>query len=211
MLCALTVRQLKPGTFDLAFSPPGDKPRPWDVLGITLSAVVSALVGVVLLLATRTVGPDEAYEEMDWMVVVLLAAIIPLGIALQKSGAAHQLALWIAALAGPFGPYGLLAAVYILTSVLTNLISNVAAAALAFPIAGALAVSAGLSATPFAIAVMFAASNAFVTPIGYQTNLFVYGPGGYRFGDFLRVGGPLSVITAAAAIVAIPFFVPFTG
>lgn len=193
--------------------------RVWAILAMAVAVVlaalevlplmVSAMVGVVLLLATRTIRPEEAYEEMDWMVVVLLAAIIPLGIALQNSGAANVIALRIAEIAGPLGPYGLLGAVYILTSVLTNLVSNVAAAALVFPIAGALAVSAGLAPAPFAIAVMFAASNAFITPIGYQTNLFVYGPGGYRFTDFVRVGAPLSVVTAAAAIFAIPLFVPF--
>lgn len=170
--------------------------------------MVSALAGVVLLFLTGTVSPDEAYDDMDWMVVILLAAIIPLGIALQKSGAAAAMAGWIALAAGPFGPHGLLAAVYVLTMVLTNLISNVAAAALVFPVAGALATAMGLSPTPFAVAVMFAASNAFMTPIGYQTNLFVYGPGGYRFADFLRVGAPLSVVTAAAAIIAIPLFIP---
>jgi di/tricarboxylate transporter len=174
-----------------------------------LPLMVSAMVGVVVLLVTGTIRAEEAYEGMDWMVVVLLAAIIPLGIALQNSGAAGQLAGWIGVLAGPLGPYGLLAAVYILTSVLTNLISNVAAAALVFPIAGALATAMGLSPTPFAFAVMFAASNAFITPIGYQTNLFVYGPGGYRFSDFARVGAPLSVVTAVASVIAIPLFVPF--
>ncbi|MFP4622748.1 MAG: SLC13 family permease, partial [Gemmatimonadota bacterium] len=132
----------------------------WAVLAMALTVglaalgvlpiMISAMVGVVLLLLTRTVRPEEAYEEMDWMVVVLLAAIIPLGIALQKSGAATQLALWIATLAGPLGPYGLLAAVYVLTSILTNVVSNVAAAAIVLPVAGALATAAGLSPTPFA-------------------------------------------------------------
>lgn len=171
--------------------------------------MVGAMVGVVFLLLTRTVGADEAYREMDWMVVILLAAVLPLGIALQKSGAAAGVAGTLGALAAPFGPYGLLAAVYILTSGLTNAISNVAAAALMVPIAAALAQTAGLSPTPFAVAVMFAASNAFLTPIGYQTNLLVYGPGGYRFSDFLRVGGLLSVITAVVSVIAIPMFIPF--
>ncbi len=171
--------------------------------------MVGAMMGVVFLLLTRTVGAEEAYEEMDWMVVVLLAAILPLGIALQESGAAAGIAGSMEALASPWGPYGLLAAIYILTSLLTNAISNVAAAALMLPIAAALAGTAGLSPTPFAVAVMFAASNAFLTPIGYQTNLFVYGPGGYRFTDFLRVGAPLSVVTATVSVIAIPIFMPF--
>lgn len=171
--------------------------------------VVSAMMGVLVLLLSRTVSADEAYEEMDWMVIILLGAIIPLGIALQQSGAAAWAAGGLIAIAGPYGPHALLAAIFILTTVLTNLISNVAAAALVFPIAAALAQSLGLSPTPFAVAVMFAASSAFLTPIGYQTNLFVYGPGGYRFSDFLRVGAPLTVITTAAAIFAIPVFLPF--
>lgn len=171
--------------------------------------MVGAMMGVVFLLLTRTVGAEEAYREMDWMVVVLLAAILPLGLALQKSGAAAGIATALVALAGPMGPYGLLAAIYLVTSLLTNAISNVAAAALVVPVAVALAQSAGLSPTPFAVAVMFAASNAFLTPIGYQTNMFVYGPGGYRFSDFIRVGGPLSLVTWIVSVIAIPLFIPF--
>ena len=173
--------------------------------------MVGAMLGVVFLLITRTVGAEEAYREMDWMVVVLLAAILPLGLALQKSGAAAGLATALGTVAGPLGPYGLLAAVYVVTSLMTNAISNVAAAALVVPVAVALAQSAGLSPTPFAVGVMFAASNAFLTPIGYQTNMFVYGPGGYRFGDFIRVGGPLSVLTCVVSVIAIPLFMPFRG
>lgn len=200
-------------------SPRRRRRRVWALLAMAVTVLlaafelvpimVSAMIGVVILLITRTLGPDEAYDGMDWMVVVLLGAIIPLGIALEKTGAAAQIATWIGGVAGPLGPYGLLAAVYVLTSALTNVISNVAAAAVVLPVAAALATGMGLSPTPFAIGVMFAASNAFMTPIGYQTNLFVYGPGGYRFSDFLRVGAPLSVVTAVAAVFAIPLFIPF--
>lgn len=171
--------------------------------------MVGAMIGVSLLFLTRTLGAEEAYGEMDWMVVILLGAILPLGIALQNSGAAGMMADLLATAAAPLGPYGLLAAVYVLTSLLTNMVSNVAAATLVVPIAAALAQSLGLSATPFVVAVMFAASNAFLTPIGYQTNLFVYGPGGYRFGDFLRLGAPLSILSAVASVLAIPAFFPF--
>ncbi|HUH12702.1 MAG TPA: SLC13 family permease [Longimicrobiales bacterium] len=171
--------------------------------------MVGAMAGVVVLFVTRVLTPDEAYEHMDWMVVVLLGAILPLGIALEESGAAAFLADGVATVAAPLGPYGLLAAVYLLTLLLTNAISNVAAAALMVPLAAALAQSLALSPMPFAVAVMFAASNAFLTPIGYQTNLFVYGPGGYTFGDFLRLGTPLSLITAVTSIIAIPAFLPF--
>ena len=193
----------------------------WALL-VTLGAVllaafelvpimVAAMAAVVILFVVRVLTPDEAYAGMDWMVVVLLGAILPLGIALEKSGAAAFIAEGVATVAAPMGPYALLAAVYLLTMLLTNAISNVAAAALVVPVAVALAQSLQLSPTPFAVGVMFAASNAFLTPIGYQTNLFVYGPGGYTFGDFLRLGTPLSVITSITSVFAIPFFLPFSG
>ncbi|MGH7476981.1 MAG: SLC13 family permease [Longimicrobiales bacterium] len=186
------------------------------VLGVVVLAafevvpiMVAAMMGGVAMLLTRSLSADEAYGAMDWMVIVLLGGILPLGIALQTSGAADVLAEQLLRIGRPLGPYGSLAAVYVLTSLLTNLISNVAAATLAVPIGVAVATSLGVSPMPFVVAVMFAASNAFVTPIAYQTNLFVYGPGGYRFSDFIRVGAPLAVLTGVAAILAIPHFFPF--
>jgi di/tricarboxylate transporter len=104
---------------------------------------------------------------------------------------------------------GVLAAFYLLTSLLTELISNNAAAVVLAPIAIATASALGVSPLPFVIAVMIAASNSFMTPIGYQTNTFIYGPGGYRFSDFIRVGGPLNLLLLLAATFVIPFFFPF--
>jgi di/tricarboxylate transporter len=109
----------------------------------------------------------------------------------------------------PLGLLGVLAAFYLLTSLLTELISNNASAVVLTPIAVATGLALGVSPMPFVIAVMFAASNSFLTPIGYQTNTFVYGPGGYRFGDFFRVGAPLSLILLVAAVLVIPLFFPF--
>src|SRR5690606_31496714 len=109
----------------------------------------------------------------------------------------------------PLGSYGVLAMMYLLTSILTELISNNAAAVVLIPIAIATALALGLSPMPFVVAVMLAASNAFMTPIGYQTNMFIYGPGGYRFSDLLRVWPPISLLLAAAATVVIPLFCPF--
>jgi di/tricarboxylate transporter len=171
--------------------------------------VVSALVGAVLMLLTRCVTPEELYEEMDWSVLVLLGSILPLGIAMQKSGAAELLPSGLLRLTEPWGEHGTLAAFYVLTLLLTAVISNAAAAVVLTPMAIATGTALGVSALPFVIAVMLAASNSYVTPIGYQTNLFVYGPGGYRFGDFARVGGPLTLVSVFVATFVIPFFFPF--
>jgi di/tricarboxylate transporter len=171
--------------------------------------LVSSILGVVAMFLTRCLTPDEAYRDIDWMVLVLLGSVIPLGIAMQETGTAQLIAGSLLALTEPLGLYGSLAALYLLTSLLTEIISNNAAAVVLTPVAVAAAVGLGASPLPFVIAVMFAASNSFLTPIGYQTNTFIYGPGGYRFSDFIRVGGPLTVLLVVAATIAIPFFFPF--
>ena len=171
--------------------------------------LVSALLGVIAMFLTGCLKPEEAYREVDWMVIVLLGTLIPLGIAMQHTGAAEFLAVRLLRVTSPLGLLGVLAAVYLLTSILTELISNNAAAVVLTPIAVATGIGLGVSPLPFVIAVMFAASNSFLTPIGYQTNTFVFGPGGYRFSDFFRVGAPLSVILLVAAVIVIPLFFPF--
>ena len=176
--------------------------------GIT-TILVSALMGVAALFLTGCLTPDEAYANVDWMVLVLLGAILPLGIAMQNTGAAAFLAFYLIEWTEPLGPYGTLAAFYLLTSVLTELISNNAAAVVVTPLAVATGAALDVSALPFVIAVMVAASNSFMTPIGYQTNTFIFGPGGYKFSDFIRVGGPLNLIMLVAATLIIPFFFPF--
>jgi di/tricarboxylate transporter len=177
-------------------------------LGIT-TILVSALVGVIAMFITGCLAPDEAYQEIDWMVIILLGSLIPLGIAMQNTGAASLIAGGIVRATVPLGHLGVLAAVYLLTSLLTELISNNAAAVVLTPIAVAIGLSLDVSPLPFVIAVMFAASNSFLTPIGYQTNTFIYGPGGYRFGDFFRVGAPLNLLLLVAATFVIPVFFPF--
>ena len=186
------------------------------VLGVVLlpaigvmSILVSALIGVIAMFLTRCITPDEAYREMDWMVIVLLGAILPLGEAMHRTGAAEFLAINLMGIAEPLGPHGLLAMFLIVTTVLTSVISNAAAAVVLAPIAVAGAASLGLSPMPFVVAVMIGASNSFLSPVGYQTNTMIYGPGGYRFSDYIRVGAPLSAIVVAAATFAIPMFFPF--
>jgi di/tricarboxylate transporter len=171
--------------------------------------LVAAITGVALMFILGCLTPDEAYEDVDWMVIVLLGSIIPLGIAMQNTGTAEYLAAGLLRFTHPLGLFGVLAAFYLLTSLLTELISNNAAAVVMTPVAIATAVGLDASPLPFVIAVMIAASNSFMTPIGYQTNTFIYGPGGYRFSDFIRIGGPLNLLLLIAATFVIPFFFPF--
>ncbi|MGY0633892.1 SLC13 family permease [Luteimonas sp. A478] len=174
-----------------------------------LPIVASVLVGCLALVALQLMTPDEAYESIDWQVILLLAGIIPLGIALQKTGGATMVADLLLNVLGPYGPLATLAAIYLMTSILTELMSNNASAVLVVPIALATAESMGVDAKPLLIAVAFAASTSFATPISYQTNTMVYTAGGYRFSDFVKVGMPLNVIFWISAIILIPRFFPF--
>ncbi|MCR6663230.1 MAG: SLC13 family permease [Luteimonas sp.] len=174
-----------------------------------LSIVVSALIGCCALVVFRLLDPDEAYRAIDWRVILLLAGIIPLGIALQKTGGAAMAADFLMGSLGHFGPIAALAAIYIMTSLATEFMSNNASAVLVVPIALATAESMGIDPKPLLIAVAFAASTSFATPISYQTNTMVFTAGGYKFSDFVRMGLPLNVIFCTAAIILIPRFFPF--
>jgi di/tricarboxylate transporter len=171
--------------------------------------VVAALLGCIALVLTRCLTLDEAYGAVDWKVIVLLAGVLPLGLALEKTGAAKLLAGQALYVVDWFGPLGALAVVYLVTLLLTEIMSNTAAAAMMVPIGISTAVALGVSPRPFLMAVTFAASVNFATPVGYQTNLMVYTPGGYKFRDYLRVGIPLDILFAALALYFIPKFWPF--
>ncbi|MDZ7781296.1 MAG: SLC13 family permease [Gemmatimonadota bacterium] len=177
-------------------------------LGVT-TILVAALAGVVAVFLAGCLTPEEAYEDIDWKPLVLLGSILPLGIAMQQTGAAELSAAHFLTLTRTLGPTGVLVAFYVFTSLLTELISNAASAVVLTPLAVAMGQSLDVSPMPFVVAVILAASNSFITPVGYQTNTFIFGPGGYRFSDFLRVGGPLSLLFAAAAGFVIPAFFPF--
>ena len=174
-----------------------------------MSIVASAIIGCCMLLLLRVLKPEEAYAAIDWRVVLLLAGVLPLGIALQNSGAAALIADFSIGMVGGFGPVATLAVIYIMTSLLTEILSNNASAALVVPIAIATAESLGLDSKPFLVAVAFAASTSFATPISYQTNTMVYAAGGYRFRDFVKVGLPLNIIFITMAVVLIPRYFPF--
>ena len=183
----------------------------WSILGGVvvlatfgvMSMLNAAMLGAALAVITGCCSVGAAKRGMDTQVLLTIAASFGLGAALESSGAATALASSALGVVDA-SPWLLLVGVYVLVALLTALVTNNAAAVITFPIVTAAAENLGVSPMPYVIAVMFAASASFITPIGYQTNLMVYGPGGYRFRDYLRVGGPLNLITAAVALGLIP-------
>ena len=173
-----------------------------------VSMFLAALAVAGLMLATRCLSVESARNSIDWQVLLAIAASFAIGAALEKTGAARQIAESTIALAGG-SPWVSLGLVYLVTLVVTELITNNAAAALMFPFALATAQQLGVSYLPFVISVMMAASAGFATPIGYQTNLMVYGPGGYRFSDYLKVGVPLDFLIGVVTISIAPLVFPF--
>ena len=173
------------------------------ILGVILLAafnilpiLVSALTGVVLMIITGCLQPGELYAAVRWDVIFLLAGLIPLGTAMENSGATKWLADNLLAVGGDLNGYWILLFFFIITSLLTEILSNNASVVLLIPVAVKVAESLNLNPVAMMFAVTFAASNSFMTPIGYQTNTMVYSPGGYKFSDFFRVGAPLNLIMA---------------
>jgi di/tricarboxylate transporter len=171
--------------------------------------VASSLLGCAALVMLRCLRPEEAYAAIDWRVIVLLAGVLPLGIALQKSGGADWVAQHALGWLSGYGPLVTLAAIYLLTALMTEVMSNNAAAVLVVPIAISTAEAMGVDAKPFLVAVAFAASTSFATPVGYQTNTMVYTAGGYRFSDFPKIGIPLNLLFWVMAVILIPRYFPF--
>jgi di/tricarboxylate transporter len=178
-----------------------------------LDIAAAALVGSVALVVTGVMTPREAYRAIHWPVVFMIAAFVPVGHAFQKTGTADFLAeaLLSASAWAPqdIAPYVVLALIHLVASLLTQVASNNAAAVVVTPIALSLGPALGVDARPFVIAVCFAASAAFMTPMGYQTNLMVHAAGQYRFRDYVRFGAPLNVVVWLLAVVLIPVFWPF--
>lgn len=171
-------------------------------LGV-LPIAISALGGVLLMAATGCVEPNELHESVDWEVVFLLAGLIPLGMSMERTGTAHYLAHGVMVASRSLPPLGVLALFYLFTAAMTNLIHKNASVVVMIPIAVDAATNLGLAPFPFLITVMLAASTAFLTPVGNHTNLMVYGPGGYRFGDFFRVGAPLQLLLAVVTPITV--------
>ena len=177
----------------------------FDVMPI----LVSALLGCLALVFTRAIDLDEAYQAIDWKVIFLLGGILPLGVAMESTGAARLIADGAIGMVGGLGPLAVLAVVYLMTSILTEGMSNNAAAVLLAPIAISTAEQVGVDPRPLLMAITFAASTGFSTPVGYQTNTMIYNPGGYRYTDFLRTGVPLSIIFWILSVIFIPKFWSF--
>ncbi|PWW46920.1 SLC13 family permease [Melaminivora alkalimesophila] len=174
-----------------------------------VSIAIAAVAGAVALVLARCIDLDNMYDAIDGRILLLMAGLLPLGTAFSNSGAAQFLVEHTLGLVGGYGPYVVLAVLYLMALLLGEMMSNAAAAVLLTPIAVSTARLLEADATPFLIAVTFSASTSFLTPVGYQTNTMVYSAGGYRFADFLKVGAPLNLIFWLAGVVFIPVFWPF--
>lgn len=188
----------------------------WVVLAAMILGVASGYVTMFQaswvaaggMLITGCCNTNEAMDSIDWTVLLVIAATLGLGNAMQLTGAAQIIAAYLLSFAQS-SPFLALAGTYLFTVTLTEIITNTAAAALIFPIAISIASVMDVSLMPFVIVVMMAASAAFATPFGYQTNLMVYGPGGYKFTDFTKIGLPLNLIIAIITLILVPIFWPF--
>jgi di/tricarboxylate transporter len=174
------------------------------------TAMLGAFVAGGLMILTRCMSASDARQTVEWPVLIAIGASFGLGTALEKSGAAEFLSAKLVAVTQPLGPYATLAAIYFVTMVLNELITNNGAAALAFPFCLKAAELSNCDSRPFVMAVALAASFAFASPVGYQTHMMVFGPGGYRFSDFVKVGVPLNILLWIVSIILIPMIWPFT-
>ena len=199
--------------------PVGSRPRAAFAAAIMAVVVVvasvglfpistSAMAGVALMVFTGCVRVDEIYQELDWLVVFVMAGLIPLGLAMESTGAAAWIASGVVGATSGLGETGMIGAFYLLTAVMTAVVANTATAVMLTPVAILVAQDAGLNPYALLVTVMFGASASFVTPFGYKTNVMIYSPGGYRFMDFVKVGGPLNLLLAVVASLCIPIFWP---
>ena len=167
-----------------------------------------AMIAAALVVATGCLDTEDAYKAIDWRILTLIFGMLAISIAMNKVGLVDTVVSHVMTLSPLLGPLFMLSFIYLLTSVLTEVVSNNAVAVLVTPIAIGVAQQLGADPRPFVVAVMFAASASFATPIGYQTNTFVYSAGGYRFADFMRIGVPLNLIMWAAGSLIIPLVWP---
>jgi di/tricarboxylate transporter len=180
------------------------------VSGLKLLPIpIAAVCGAAAMALTGCFGTKDVYEGMDWKIIVLLGAILPLGTAIEKTGLSHTVVEGAMSLVGYHSPLGALLMVYLLTALLTELMGHNPAVVLMVGIAISVAHAIGVSAQPFVVAVAFAAATSFATPVGYPTNTMVYYAGGYRFTDFMKMGIPLIGLFCALSMWLIPLFWPF--
>jgi di/tricarboxylate transporter len=172
----------------------------------SMDLMTAALSAGGLMLLTRCLTGEQARRSIDWTVLIAIAAAFGIAIAIQKSGAAAVIAARIIEFASPFGSVGVLVALFAITAILAGLVTTKASAALMFPIAASAAAAQGIGLVPISYMIMIAAATAFATPIGFQTNLMVYGPGGYKYVDFLRLGLPLQALVGISTVTIISLF-----
>jgi len=175
--------------------------------------VVGVILGVIALLLLKVITPNEAYSSIHWQVIIVIAAFLPMGAAIQRTGLdmiiSNSISSFVNLFPADILPYLLLALIYFITMILTEIASNAATAIIMTPITLSLAVNFGFDPKPFIFAVCYAASASFITPVGYQTNLMVFGPGGYRYSDYIKVGLPLGLILWIVSVIMIPMIWPF--
>lgn len=183
-----------------------------SVLALTLIAhlhiSLAMVIGAVLMVLSGCLTMDEAYQSIDWRSIFLIAGMLPLGLAMENTGTARFLAERLVGLVGPLGPLAVLAGIYILASLITEPMSNAAAAVLMVPIGIDAALNLGADPRPFVLAIVIGASTSFLTPVGHQSNILIMEPGGYRFTDYTKVGALLNVALLIAIMIFLPLFWP---
>ena len=179
------------------------------ILGV-LPVPVALLIGAILMVLTGALRMDEAYQSVDWKSVFLIAGMLPMGIAMEETGTAKLIADWIITLIGGIGPMAVLVGIYALTGLLTEVISNAAVTVLVTPIAIDAALKMGANPRAFVIGVVLAASTSFLMPIGHHVNVIIFGPGGYKFSDYTRVGAVLNLILLIVVLLTLPLVWPLT-
>jgi di/tricarboxylate transporter len=169
----------------------------------------AALLAVAVMGLARCLSAEQARRSIEWATLVAIGGALVIGRATQSTGLAGAVASGMLTVLEPLGAIAVLAGIYAMTLLFTEVVTNNAAAALSFPIAHAAAASLGVSFMPFAVVIAIAASAGFATPLGYQTHLMVYGAGGYRFNDYLRIGIPMDLLAMVVTLMLVPFFFPF--
>ncbi len=177
------------------------------VLGI-LPIAIAAVIGATVMVFTGVLSMDEAYRYIDWKSVFLIAGMLPLGIALQQTGAAELVAQGLLNAAGKLGPYGMMGGLFLLSAFTSQILPNAVVAVLMIPIAISASMELGISPLPFTMIVAISASSSFLTPAAHPTNSLIMGPGGYRVTDFVKVGLPLAIVILLVTLLILPFFWP---
>jgi len=178
------------------------------VMAAGVPIATAMLLGAMVMVVTGCLTMEEAYSHIDWRTVFLVAGMLPLGTAMQNTGAAQYLADMLLDVAGGLGPMGVLAGIFVLSALITQPMSNAAAVVLMVPIAIDAALTLGANVEPFVLATVIGASTSFLTPVGHKANVLVFGPGGYKFFDYTRVGAPLTLLIFGALMLTLPIFWP---